>query len=98
MRIKFTGRWNKQSLKNAICEAIDELQFYDIEFLSGVNLYFHGENINFDKIEIRNENDAPVMFIYDNNIPIIKPRKRKRRKAPVISLEDFRRNKTDKNK
>ncbi|HGJ5884549.1 hypothetical protein [Arsenophonus sp.] len=48
MRIKFTGRWNKQSLKKAICEAIEELQFYNIEFLSGVNLYFHGENIHFD--------------------------------------------------
>ncbi|PAV01869.1 hypothetical protein CBG25_14195 [Arsenophonus sp. ENCA] len=98
MRIKFTGRWNKQSLKNAICEAIEELQFYNIEFLSGVNLYFHGEDINFDKIEIRNENDTPVMFIYDNNIPVIKPRKRKKRKAPVISLADFKRNKSRKNK
>ncbi|PAV03199.1 hypothetical protein CBG25_08185 [Arsenophonus sp. ENCA] len=98
MRIKFTGRWNKQSLTKAICEAIEELQFYDIEFLSGVNLYFHGENVNFDKIEIKNENDTPVMFIYDNNIPVIKPRKKKRRKAPVISLVDFRRNKTHKDK
>lgn len=98
MRIKFTGRWNKQSLKNAICEAIEELQFYDIEFLSGVNLYFHGENINFDKIEIRNENDAPVMFIYDDNTTVIKSRKKKKRKAPVISLADFRRNKTHKDK
>lgn len=98
MRIKFTGRWNKQSLKKAICEAIDELQFYDIEFLSGVNLYFHGENINFDKIEIRNENDTPFMFIYDNNIPVIKPRKKKRRKAPVISLADFERNHLRKDK
>ncbi|HGJ5864608.1 hypothetical protein QE197_21680 (plasmid) [Arsenophonus nasoniae] len=98
MRIKFTGRWNKQSLKNAICEAIEELQFYDIEFLSGVNLYFHGENINFEKIEIKSENDAPIMFIYDNNIPVIKPRKKKKRKAPVISLADFKINKQQKDK
>ncbi|SPP32662.1 hypothetical protein ARAF_3029 [Arsenophonus endosymbiont of Aleurodicus floccissimus] len=96
MRIKFTGRWNKQSLKKAICEAIEELQFYNIEFISGVNLYFHGKNINFDKIDIRNENHTPVMFIYDNNIPMIKPRKNKKRKASVISLADFKRNKPNK--
>ncbi|WP_063657516.1 hypothetical protein [Candidatus Arsenophonus triatominarum] len=98
MRIKFTGRWNKQSLRKAICETIEELQFYDIEFLSGVNLYFHGEDINFNKIEIRSENDKSVMFIYDNNIPVIKPRKKKKRKAPVISLADFKRNKPRKDK
>ncbi|MFP3014706.1 MAG: hypothetical protein ACEY29_03635 [Arsenophonus sp.] len=93
MRIKFTGRWNKQSLKNAIYDAIDELQFYEIEFLSNVNIYFHAENINFDKIEIRNKNDLHVMFIYYNTVPIIKPRKKKKRKATVISLNDFRKNK-----
>ncbi|HGJ5883609.1 hypothetical protein [Arsenophonus sp.] len=31
-----------------------------------------------------NENDTPVMFIYDNNIPVVKPRKKKKKKAPVI--------------
>ncbi|PAV01225.1 hypothetical protein CBG25_17930 [Arsenophonus sp. ENCA] len=72
MRIKFTGRWNKKSLKKAIFEAIEELQFYNIEFLSGVNLYFHGEDINFDNIEIRNENDTPVMFIYDGHLEKLK--------------------------
>ncbi|HGJ5864839.1 MAG TPA: hypothetical protein ACHBZ9_02710 [Arsenophonus nasoniae] len=63
-----------------------------------MNLYFHGENINFEKIEIKNENDTPVMFIYDNNIPVVKPRKKKKRKAPVISLADFKRNKPRKDK
>ncbi|SPP32658.1 hypothetical protein ARAF_3025 [Arsenophonus endosymbiont of Aleurodicus floccissimus] len=96
MRIKFTGRWKKKSLKKEIYEAIEELQFYGIEFLSGVNLYFHGKNINFDKIDIRNENHTPVMFIYDNNIPVIKLRKNKKRKAPVISLTDFKKDKTRK--
>ncbi|HGJ5854969.1 hypothetical protein [Arsenophonus nasoniae] len=44
-----------------------------------------------------NENDTPVMFIYDNNIPVVKPRKKKKRKAPVISLADFKKDKTRKN-
>lgn len=96
MRMKFTGRWNKQSFKKAICDAIDELQFYKVEFLSGVNLYFHSEDVNFDKIEIRNENDIPVIFIYNNNIPIIRPSKRKKRKASVIKLSDFKRSKIQK--
>ncbi|OIV47969.1 hypothetical protein BK025_00115 [Sodalis sp. TME1] len=60
LRVKFEGRWTREQLINSLCRLMDEMGDDGIEYLTGVNLYFHIEDSEFSAIELVGKNELPI--------------------------------------
>lgn len=96
MKVKFEGRWTREQLINSLCRLMDEMGDDGIEYLTGVNLYFHIEDSEFSAIELVGENELPITGFTIKNLSVPKKtRKRSKLKiaAPVVDIADFKRRK-----
>lgn len=96
MRVKFEDRWTREQLINSLCRLMDEMGDDGIEYLTGVNLYFHIEDSAFSAIELVGENELPITGFNIKNLSAPKKtRKRSKPKiaAPVVDIADFKRRK-----